>query len=626
MLISLSATKEQAVEDYAWFTFTGSRGKELSQRTHKRKITKGTVFGIKSLRSGARFTLIFPDLIHINFPLDKAAGEYLIERSDKMKKVLDIGDRNGRKTAGVKTSRRQEMRRDFSSLRFTPKGVLLENKAGINFENYQWRIVPQQMQLLHSKGREVFQKGDLIGLRFVRPSRGGFVVNREGLWLKVDADAYDELVTDTDLLPIQDWPNGFVDPDAMLEYKTDRKRAARNAIQNTAEAMRLQRKADALEQELARSRDKAERKEAEKAAQKKYDDIRAKIKAGEITRPERDILPTLPEHISKDRTTMRERTLAEITKDQDELLEELEDFNSVNPDLVYTSDLDSTESPAEQDLENILAIRPVSAPVFDIEDTLTRIFNPSEDDEESEDPFDLEGLSDDEEDNTDSDADSDDGSDEEDSEDDGEGDDSEEDSDDPAEDDDGDGDIDDEDDSEDVSDGDDDADGTENEEDSEPNSGSGDDDAGAGDSGDDDSGSDEDGSGSLAKGEKVDGMTDEEAAKVAKRYAANNANGPTNSKQPEEGDVLVFNNDKKMKREFVILNVSTHKKSAKLITYRLYDLTNAPDTINTVTINKDRGQSILDQATHIKDMRPGVFNRVYDMTENYSVSKDPIMS
>lgn len=635
MLISISATREQAVDEYIWMEFDGTRGKEVSQRTHKRKITKGTVFGIKSLRSGSRFTVIFPDLVHINFALDKATGEYLIERSKKVK-VPELEDRASRKTAGVKSSRRQELRRDFSNPRFSPKGVLPEAKNGINFENYQWRIVPEQMQVLHSKGREVFLKGELIGVRFERSSRGGVIVNRDGMLLRVDTDVYDTVVTETDLLPIQEWPNGFVDPESMKDYKRNRTQAARNAIQNTSEAMRLQRKADALEQELRQKQDREERKEVARAEQRKYDEIRAKIKSGEMQAPERELLPTLPEHISRDKTRMNERTLRQIEDDNEELIEDLIDFNARDPELVLTTDDDSTESPSEYDLENILAVRPLSAPVFEVEETFASIFNPKseeEQDEEADNPFSLEGLDDGEDDDEDSDDDSDGGS-ESDSDSDGEdgeteddeSDDSESD-DDPAEDDDGDGDPDDEDESptDDISDGDEDADGTENEEDSEPGS-TGDEESGEGsgggsnseDAGDADAGSDQD--------QKVDGLSDEEAAKVAKKYAAANSNLPGSSKEPEEGDVLIFNNDKKMKREFVILNVSSHKKSAKLVTYRLYNLTDAPDTINIVTVNKARGQTILDQASHVKDMKPGVFNRIYDMTEDMKISNEAIMS
>lgn len=637
MLISISATKEQAVDEYVWMEFDGARGKEVSQRTHKRKINKGVQYGIKSLRNGSRFTLIFPDLIHINFPLDKATGEYLIERSTKLKTIPEFQDRASRKTAGVKSVRRQELRRDFSNPRFTPKGVLAEPANGINFENYQWRIVPEQMRVLHSKGREVLLKGELIGMRFERASRGGVAVTREGMMLRLDTDAYDTLVNETDLLPIQEWPNGYVDPETMKEYKRNRTKAAKNAIQNTDEALRLQRKADALEQELRRKQDSAERRETARAEQRKYDEIRAKIKSGEMQAPERELIATLPEHITKDRTLMRERTLRQIEDDNDELVEEIIDFNARDPELVLTTDEDSTESPSEYDLENILHVRPVAAPVFAVEETFANIFNPKteeQDEEEADNPFSLEGLSDGEDDDdedsdgdTDSSSDADSDSDGEDGEsEDDESDDSDsDDDDDPAEDDDGDGDPDDEDDSEDVSDGDDDADGTENEED--PDSGSkGDEEQGEGSSGGSDSGDDEESDGTSAKDQKVDGMSDEEAAKVAKKYAAANSNLASSSRDPEEGDVLVFNNDKKMKREFCILNVSTHKKSAKLVTYRLYDLTNAPDTVNVVTINKARGQSILDQATHIKDMRPGVFNRIYDMTENMKTNNEAIMS
>lgn len=603
MLISISATKDQAEEEYTWMQFDGARGREVSQRTHQRKISKGTVFGIKSLRNGARFTLIFPDLLHINFPLTKEEGMFLLDRSKKQA-VPELAERNARKTRGVQSAKRQQLRRDFGAPRFSPNVVPAEMTHGIDLENYQWRLVTDKLVVTHTKGREVFLKNELLGLRFLQTSKGGIVVNREGLFLKVSSETYDAIVQATTLIPIQEWPNGFIDVESMKMYKRDRVQAARNALRDTSEAIRLQHKAERLQQQASIRLEKAEKREREREEEERLESVRQKLKSGQMQPPERPLLEELPPELNKEKIKMGQRLLSDadlLLEEADAIEEEVDDFIKSKPDLMYTNDDDSTEAPDEYDLASILVVRPVAAPMYDVQSVFDALFNGKDEADAGDDvtpEFDLSGIDSDEEEEDADDEETDDP-------DGGEGDDSDEDDEDDESDDDESEEADDGtgDDSEDESE-DDDADEDESE-----------DQDGAGDS-EDDSGDAEDADAAIA----------EKEAKIAKRYAANNNNVPRSSKELEEGDVVIFNNDKKLRREFVILNVSTHESSDNIVVYRLYNLTDAPDNVSIVRVNRARGQSLQDQAQHVKDLKPGVFNRVYDIAEDMDVDKSPIIS
>jgi hypothetical protein len=86
--------------------------------------------------------------------------------------------------------------------------------------------------------------------------------------------------------------------------------------------------------------------------------------------------------------------------------------------------------------------------------------------------------------------------------------------------------------------------------------------------------------------------------------------------------VLRFKADAKLNRDWVIVRVSTHSTSDNIVIYTLYDITNSPDEVRQVRVNRARKQNLFDYAEHVKDMAPKLFNRVLDMAEDFPVNKD----
>jgi len=629
MVLSVSASYQDAVSKYAWMKYTGPRGKEVAQRTHKRMIREGDIFGILPLRNGGRYTLIFPDMPHVDFPLDKATGLFLMERASKLRKVPDVVNRDGKrtKTAGAQTLQRQLMRSQFDAARFSPRKVKSEAVYGIDFDNYQWRMVASpEYPVKTSKGITKLYKNDMIGVRFLRQGKGGIVINSEGMFLKVDDAQYDLLIHDTNILPMNDWPKGTVDVDTIKAYRRVVRRARRRSQEEQEEATRLANNAKVLEQ-------KQQRKELQKEARKKalersaeMRDLRNKVKSGEIEAPKAEVRTVYEDGI--DRRGKRIRVVEE------EILDD--EIEEVGIDL----DLD------EQKLEDILSRSPFAGDAFNIEDSVGSLFGgddsedheepsldlsdidepeedeedtpppkvrakgkkaapaPAEEEDEEEEPSEDEDTSEDggeEEEDTDVEEDSDDS----DTDDSDEGDDSDDESVDDDDADDGGAD----------SEGEDDAEGDDSDEDTSD----AEDDADASDAVDETS-ADEDTDSDVAAAEQ-------ESKETAKKIAAANKSTPSaRAEEAEEGDVLQFRADAKLKRDWVVLRVSTHSKSDNIVIYTLYDITNSPDEVRQVRVNRARKQNLFDYAEHVKDMAPKLFNRVLDMAEDYPVNKDPIAS
>lgn len=629
MVLSVSASYQDAVSKYAWMKYTGPRGKEVAQRTHKRMIREGDIFGILPLRNGGRYTLIFPDMPHVDFPLDKATGLFLMERASKLRKVPDVVNRDGKrtKTAGAQTLQRQLMRSQFDAARFSPRKVKSEAVYGIDFDNYQWRMVASpEYPVKTSKGITKLYKNDMIGVRFLRQGKGGIVINSEGMFLKVDDAQYDLLIHDTNILPMNDWPKGTVDVDTIKAYRRVVRRARRRSQEEQEEATRLANNAKVLEQ-------KQQRKELQKEARKKalersaeMRDLRNKVKSGEIEAPRAEVRTVYEDGI--DRRGKRIRVVEE------EILDD--EIEEVGIDL----DLD------EQKLEDILSRSPFAGDAFNIEDSVGSLFGgddsedheepsldlsdidepeedeedtpppkvrakgkkaspaPAEEEDEEEEPSENEDTFEDggeEEEDTDVEEDSDDS----DTDDSDEGDDSDDESVDDDDADDGGAD----------SEGEDDAEGDDSDEDTSD----AEDDADASDAVDETS-ADEDTDSDVAAAEQ-------ESKETAKKIAAANKSTPSaRAEEAEEGDVLQFRADAKLKRDWVVLRVSTHSKSDNIVIYTLYDITNSPDEVRQVRVNRARKQNLFDYAEHVKDMAPKLFNRVLDMAEDYPVNKDPIAS
>lgn len=537
MVLSESASYDDAVSKYAWMKYKGPRGKEVSQRTHKRMIRDGDTFGILPLRNGGRYTLIFPDMPHVDFPLDKATGLFLIERASKLRKVPDVVKRESRtKVAGAQTLARRVNRVTFDAARYQPKSVKSEATNGVDLANYQWRMVPNNdYPVKTSKGPYKFYKNDMIGVRFLRQGKGGVVINTEGMYLKVDDAQYDLLVHDTNILPIADWPQGIVDVDTIKKFRKVVRRTRRRSQEEQEEAARLARNAAVLEQ-------KQQRKELQKEARKKAQersaemrDLRNKVKSGEIEAPKAQVRT-----VYEDQPDLNRRGKARAIE-HEELEEELQE------DIDFQLDLD------EQKLEDVLGRSPFSGDMFNIEDTIGSLFG-GDDSEDLEAPeLDLSDIDEPEED----------------------------------------------------------------EEDTPPPKVRA---KGKKPAPEPEEDSDEEQDSDVAAAEK-------EANATAKKIAAENKSTPENrATDAEEGDVLRFKADTKLQRDWLILNVSTHNASDNIVVYTVYDITNSPEEVRKIRINRARKQNLFDYAEHVKDMAPKLFNRVLDMAEDFPVNKDPIAS
>ena len=89
---------------------------------------------------------------------------------------------------------------------------------GYDRNDYQWRELVRStvIKTRHlGKARATLQKGEIIGMRYLRKSHGGYVIMPNEERIMIDHDLYENLTKDTNILPHADQRKGLVAWDAL---------------------------------------------------------------------------------------------------------------------------------------------------------------------------------------------------------------------------------------------------------------------------------------------------------------------------------------------------------------------------------------------------------------------------
>lgn len=284
-IVSISATvKYQDLDKFDWRMFKGPRRINLEVRNQKRPLQKGDVYGIRQVK-GDKYYVIFPDAYHVVFIVSKKRGESIIEKSSRRRKMPKIEDVR----AGVGRQRAQRIdagrKFDPQAARFKPPSkVPNEKKAGVDFDNYQWRKFTDtkfKYSKSATKGFEL-KKGDKFGLRFFRPARGGFIVLEDGQYWPIPTKYYDELVESSAVLPLTRWPKGKLSAEEIksfqerkIENQKKRDKEEREAEQERVRALKAEhRRKKRLEAAKKREEKRIAAKRAIKSEPKIFDEVK----------------------------------------------------------------------------------------------------------------------------------------------------------------------------------------------------------------------------------------------------------------------------------------------------------------------------------------------------------------
>ena len=114
---------------------------------------------------------------------------------------------------------------------------------------------------------------------------------------------------------------------------------------------------------------------------------------------------------------------------------------------------------------------------------------------------------------------------------------------------------------------------------------------------------------------------DEDAAKDMPKPA-----GIKDTREADIGDLLVFHDDKKMKRRFLLLKTNPSEKNDRITEHTLWDFDNKPETYRVVRINEARQQNILKIADKVGQVTPKEFSEAQSAADNLELDKSAIKS
>lgn len=565
MMLSLSA-KFEDLPLFNWFKYNGARKRTVVGPRGELVLETGKIFGVREMRTG-NVMLLDPDAYHKKYVVDTKELNQILAKSDKAKapKLDNIREGSGR-APRVNKAETVSDNRKWDAPYFKPARELNADEArkGVSFANYQWRVVTEPLKFKKSAAVTfIFQRKHVIGVRFIRPSIGGIVIDREGRRFSVTEKQWDEMLTATSVMPKNKWPEGGFTAKQMKEVIASDKQVQKDQKRNELLALREIEKA-------AKERDAAAA--AEKRKQRKEELER--IGRAAVTKP------TTVEQIEQAKKASvkvlsEEEVRQELAKKQMEeeaqLLKEYGELDTISDDEL---DLDLPEAKQaeaetlEEDTEETLTEQ-AKDPVEMLDEVIadkrqkfasTNLRDLPEEPEEEDEEEDSEEEPDEED---DSDLDY------------------EEEPEEETED-------------------------TDTEEEEEEY--------------------DEDQEDADLEDDEDVLAAEEEEADLEDESEEEESDEKTEAKKIEEGDVVQFKDDKTEKRSFAVLAIYPLPQNNSITVYKVYDITNEPEGYNTVRISSKTKRKFEDLVTLERTLSESEFAELDELVEGYPKINDAILS
>jgi hypothetical protein len=243
--------------------------------TKKKVITEGMKVGIRpNLRNSAEFFLITDEDQKQTYRISKRVANRIAEKGKVVRRVVRANTR----TEKVQEILQQQNVRAWDSSRFRPvvtpqnEAVVRGNKEatpnGVDTSDYQWRkVVTPEFILRTNKAQIKLRRGEMIGMRFVKPAIGGIIVSLDGMYESVTTAEYDRVAAEVPVMKQGSWPTTHVSPDMIALY---RERKTRNRVRDRNDREKQERAEIAAKRKQEReerlAKEQAERERVKKDA------------------------------------------------------------------------------------------------------------------------------------------------------------------------------------------------------------------------------------------------------------------------------------------------------------------------------------------------------------------------
>lgn len=198
-------------EDFAWLVFTRSTKMRLTgyHQRHVLNLSKGDIFGIRRTRSNT-YQLVKSDAMHVLYRnLSPKTYANIMKNSIPYKgptpteQEVEDGFVRRRKVSTREPVPNPHKRTDDYYI--PTKGRIVE-RYSLDLSNYQWRKIRtgniRVVTKKQGKAKAMLRSGDVVGLRYRSPARGGYIVLDNNTRIHISHELYTEIVHDSRVLPM----------------------------------------------------------------------------------------------------------------------------------------------------------------------------------------------------------------------------------------------------------------------------------------------------------------------------------------------------------------------------------------------------------------------------------------
>jgi len=235
-------------EAFAWLVFTRSTKMQLKgyNQRHTLVLSKGDIFGVRRTRSNT-YQMVKSDSLHVlyrNVPAEtynRILKNCIAYKGTPItEEEVEDGFSRSRRVSTTESTQKSNKRTDD----FYKPGSRIIEKYQIDQNNYQWRKLREaNIKVLSKKQGKIkglLNSGDVIGLRYSTPARGGYVLLDGNKRINISHEMYSELVHASRVLPDSQQKDDVVDLGSGLsdseikekmqeEAKVAKERKAKNA-------------------------------------------------------------------------------------------------------------------------------------------------------------------------------------------------------------------------------------------------------------------------------------------------------------------------------------------------------------------------------------------------------------
>lgn len=217
MIIALAVSQA----DFSQFKWYSNQGKDITLDHAGKKLVANPddLIGLRvstSNRSKGTYQIVFAKYPQIIFrSIDPKVVAKFHKQLKEYKGIPDKPEKTGQRQRKITHDIAPTKDTDKLHAQFFRSPNKPRESGSYDKDDYQWRKMVRGDTVVStkhsSKTRHMLKTGDVVGMRYLRKSHGGYIISPLGERIMIDHDLYEKITNDSDILPSSLQERGVVD-------------------------------------------------------------------------------------------------------------------------------------------------------------------------------------------------------------------------------------------------------------------------------------------------------------------------------------------------------------------------------------------------------------------------------